>query len=147
MIEQTYDLNKVQPIVMSMFNDVAEDGTDISCADFDLDKNIWLSCDDFKGVFQVQAYNRTMLDIHCYIIKEHRNKSFEFGIESLRWVKNNAPKMYTKVITQVPSLYPHVKKYVESLGFELEGTYKNAFTKHGKVWDFWLFGINRGDIK
>ena len=147
MIEQVYDVSKIAPVVMSMFDDVSEDNTKESCVDFDLNKNIWLSCDNYKAIFQIQAFNRTALDIHCYVKKEHRSRSKEFGLLALRWIKEHAPSMYSKVITQVPSIYPHVKKYVKSLGFEHEGTYKKAFTKNNQVWDFWLFGLNREDIK
>ena len=51
--------------------------------------------------------------------------------------------MYKKIITQAPSIYPHIKKYILSLGFEQEGVYKDSFTKKDKVWDLWLFGLKR----
>ena len=48
---------------------------------------------------------------------------------SLRWIKEHAPSMYSKVITQVPSIYPHVKKYVKSLGFACEKGSENNVLK------------------
>lgn len=129
-----------------MFDDVVEDGTNESCFDLDVHRDCWLSCDNYKALFHVKPFNRTTLDLHCYIPKEYRNKSKDYGFMATNWIKENAPEMYKKVITQSPSIYRHIRLYVKSLGFELEGCYKGAFLKNGKVWDLNLFGLNRCDI-
>ena len=100
----------------------------------------------FIRLFHIKAYNRTTLDIHPYIIREKRKYSKQCGKLALNWIKDEAPEMYKKVISQVPSIYPHIKKYTLGLGFNLEGAYTKCFLKNGKLHDLWLFGLNRGDI-
>jgi hypothetical protein len=97
-------------------------------------------------LFHVKAFNRTTLDLHCYIPKENRGKSKEYGIAAINWIKENAPEMYKKIITQVPSIYRHIKIYAIGLGFKKEGSYTSSFLKHGELWDLDLFGLKRCDI-
>lgn len=146
MMKRTYDVDLINSVVIPMINDVVEDDTELSCFDLDVYKDCWLMFvidGDFKGLFHVCALNRTTLDLHCYMMKDKRKHSFSGGISAINWIRDNAPKMYKKIITQVPSIYPHIKKYVKSLGFEHEGTYKEAFTKNEIIYDLWLFGIKR----
>ena len=146
MIERVYDEDKITSIVMSMIDDVVEDGTSRDCFDLDVNRDCWLSCDNYKALFHVKAFNRTTLDLHCYIPKEYRNKSKAYGLMATNWIKDKAPEMYQKVITQTPSIYRHIRMYIKSLGFKQEGAYTNAFLKNGKVWDLNLYGLNRCDI-
>jgi len=141
-VVRSFDEKAIRQVVMSMIDDVIEDGTSHDCFSVNADDDCWLELEDC-GYMHVSAYNRTTLDIHPYIIKDKRHKSLECGRASLEWVADNAPDMYKKVISQVPSIYPHIKKYTERLGFEHEGTYKNSFTKNGQLYDLWLFGLMR----
>jgi len=145
MMERTYDKELITSIVMPLFDDVVEDNTSESCFELDVNADCWLSCDD-KALFHIKPFNRTTLDLHCYIPKEHRNQSKKYGLMALDWIKDNAPQMYKKVITQSPSIYRHIKIYVKSLGFKDEGCYKGAFLKNNRLYDLNLFGINRCDI-
>ena len=146
MIERVYNHNKIRNVVLSMIDDVIEDDTSHDCFDLDVNSDCWLSCDDYKALFHVKAFNRTTLDLHCYIPKENRNKGKFYGVMAINWIKENAPEMYKKIITQVPSIYRHVKLYVKSLGFALEGCYTDSFLKKGELWDLNLFGLKRCDI-
>lgn len=129
-----------------MFNDIVEDGTGEDCLVIDVESDCWLKCTDgdFIGLFQLHPFNRTVLDMHCYILKSKRNKSKVYGNEALKWVKDNAPDMYKKIITQTP--YKHIKRWLLSLGFDLEGCYKGAFIKDGALLDLNLFGLDRAKI-
>ena len=147
MIERTKDINLINDTVMLMFDDVVEDGTIKDCFNLDVEADCWLKCTDkgvFVGLFKLSPFNRTVLDMHCYILKDKRNKSSKYGKEALLWVKDEAPEMYSKIITQTP--FVHIKKWLLSLGFELEGCYKKSFTKRNKILDLSLFGLSREDI-
>jgi len=145
MIERVYDKDKITEIVKTMFEDVVEDGTIFDCFDLDVYGDCWLSCDDYDALFHIKPFNRTTLDLHCYIPQENRNKSKEYGFIAIDWIKENAPEMYKKIITQVPSIYRHIVIYVRSLGFRKEGCYKKSFLKNGELWDLNLFGLSRCD--
>ena len=144
-ITRSYDEEDIQRVVMPMINDVIEDGTAFDCFDLNVNQDCWLDLDGC-GYMHLSAYNRTTLDIHPYILKEKRHRSIECGKASLKWVSDNAPDMYKKLISQVPSIYPHIKKYTESLGFKHEGTHTKSFTKNGQLYDLWLFGIERSSL-
>lgn len=145
-IERIYNKKRITKIVMTMIDEVVEDNTSTECFDLDVERDCWLSCDEYKALFHVKAFNRTTLDLHCYIPKKNRNNSKKYGLMATNWIKESAPEMYKKVITQSPSIYRHIKLYVLSLGFELEGCYKDAFLKNGRVCDLNLYGLNRCDI-
>lgn len=147
LIKRIHCVDLIKSTVAPLVSDIVEDGTSHDLLDIDTERDCWLACyvdGDYCGLFQVAAYNRTTLDMHCYIIKSKRSSSRECGIMAVRWVKENSPDIYKKIITQVPSIYPHIKRYVERLGFTLEGTYTSSFTKNGELHDLWLFGQDRG---
>jgi hypothetical protein len=143
LIERVYDEDKIKEIVISMFDDVVEDGTSKSCFDLNVNRDCWVSCDNYKALFHIQAFNRTTLDLHCYIPRENRSNSKEYGLSVIDWINKNAPEMYKKIITQAPSIYRHISIYVLGLGFKKEGSYKKAFLKNGELWDLNLFGLER----
>lgn len=146
LIERVYNKDCIARIVQSMFDDIVEDSTDYDCFDLDVDSDCWLSIDDYSALFQIKAYNRTTLDMHCYIPNYNRNKGKMYGKMALNWIKDNAPYMYQKVITTVPSIYRHIRIYVLGLGFKEEGRLTNAFTKDGERWDVVYYSIERCDI-
>lgn len=128
-----------------MLDDVVEDDTFIDSFELDVNKDCWIITDD-NALFHISAYNRTTLDIHCYIPKSIRSKSKNYGKLALKWIKENAPEMYTKVISTAPSIYRHVAVYLLSMGFKKQGNLTDAFTKDGKKWDLIYYGLDRCDI-
>lgn len=145
-VERTYDKEGVYNAVLHCFDDITEDNTSISVIDVDVDRDCWLvfkRFDDVLGYMQLAPYNRTTIDIHPYIYKGARIYSHACGKLALQWFDQFAPDMYKKLVSQVPSCYKHIKRYTLALGFELEGTHKKAYTKHGKLLDVWLFGRER----
>lgn len=147
MIKRTFDKELVFNTVMKMIDDVTEDNTPTHCFVLDVDSDCWLEYtdgDNFIGLFQLSPFNRTVLDMHCYLLKEYRNKSHEYSANALKWVKDNSPEMYSKVITQTP--FRHISIFLKRLGFEVEGCYKKSFTKNGEKLDLELFGLDRDSI-
>ena len=145
-VERCFDESIVFAAVLHCFDTIVEDGTDPSCINFNVDHECWLLFkrdDDVLGLMQMTPYNRTTIDIHPYIYKDKRKYSLECGKLAIEWFNENAPQMYKKLITQVPSCYRHIKQYALKLGFELEGTYKNSYAKNGELKDLWLFGKER----
>ena len=146
-ITQTNNHNLIHKTVMTMIDDIIEDGTSYDCFVIDTNKDCWLEVKDdgeFVGLFQLSPFNRTVLDIHCYILKDKRNKSRLYIDSTLNWFKYVAPEMYKKLITQTP--YKHIKKLLLKIGFESEGCYKKTFTKNKERLDLYLFGLERVDI-
>lgn len=143
MIKRVFDTQKIRSVVEPMIDDVVEDDTLHDCFELDVEKDCWLAVDDYKALYHVKAFNRTTLDLHCYIPRENRSKSKEYTMTAINWIKQEAPDMYKKIITQVPSIYRHIKIFVLSVGFEQEGSYKKSFLKNGNLHDLNLFGMAR----
>lgn len=146
-LERTYNHNLIYKTVMTMIDDIIEDDTSYGCFVIDTEKECWLRCTDdgeFVGLFQLIPFNRTVLEMHCYTLKDKRNKSNLYAKKALEWFRDEAPEMYKKVITSTP--YLHIKKWLVKLGFEIEGCYKQSFTKNNERLDLYLFGIERGSI-
>jgi len=144
MIKRIYDEKLITETVMTMIDDVVEDGTSHDCFDLDVNRDCWLKID--SALFHISAHNRTTLDIHCYIPKKVRGKSKGYGMEALNWIKESAPKMYSKIISTAPSIYRHVAIYLLSMGFKKEGCLVDSFTKNGELWDLNYYGLKRCDI-
>ena len=146
MIERIYDVELINSVVLSLIDDIVEDDTSHDCFKVDVEADCWLSCyvnNEFCGLYQAVAYNRTTLDVHCYILKDKRNYSKAIGKEAMKWLSDNSPAMYKQFITTFPILYPHIKKYVEGLGFQLAGVLSGAFKKNGNYYDILYYQLPR----
>ena len=145
-VKRSYDIIGIYNAIKTCFDDIVEDDTSHDSIEFSVHKECWL---EFRlgevaiGYMQFKPYNRTSLDIHPYILPEFRRYSKQCGKLSLNWFNEQAPSMYQKLISQVPSCHKHIKRYTLSLGFDLEGTHKKAFKKGGELIDLWLFGYER----
>lgn len=146
-VRRCFDKESITCAAVECFHDIVEDNTDYDCIDIDVDADCWLGFyahGDCLGYIQFSPYNRTTLDFHAYIYKQHRRYSIECGKLAIKWFKEQSPSMYKKLISQVPSCYRHIRRYAFSIGFKQEGVWSKSFTKDGKLHDLWLFGFERG---
>lgn len=145
-VYRCFNENEVINVVSECFDDSTEDGTLFFPSEVNTQKDCWLTLDSKDGTIGfmlAKAFNRTMLDIHPFILKGMRKYSVYAGIATLDYLHEFAPYMYKKIITQVPSCYPHIMRYAKRLGFEEEGRYKGGFTKNGERHDFVIYGLER----
>jgi len=126
---------------------IAEDGVD----DFEPDmiRNIWLmmkSGETEVGLYQIERINGITAQIHANVLPEHRKPhSKATGRAALDWVYANLPEIH-KVIAVIPDLYPNVRDFTMSFGFQLEGVNRQSYMKNGAIHDQWLLGITRPEI-
>ena len=66
---------------------------------------------------------------------------------SSRFAVSRKNFMRTKVIAQVPFLYPNVKDFCLKNGFVVEGINRLSHQKDGVIVDQWLLGITRDEIE
>ena len=133
-----------------IFATVAEDGQDPAGYEPDVQAEVWLAMttndDDLVGLYNLHSRNAVTVEIHAQVLPEHRKEySNATGLAALRWIRVNIPDCY-KVIATVPALYPNVRKFTESFGFQLEGVNRSSYLKDGEVHDQWLLGITRDEI-
>ena len=67
-------------------------------------------------------------------------------IETYKWILEFASQ-YKKINAEIPVIYPHLKRYIFSIGFSLEGVNRKSHLKNGKIVDKWVFGITQEEIK
>ncbi len=149
--KRTTDAELIKSIVFlpEIFDCISEDGID----DFesDVNRDCWISIkkDDLCiGIYHLHPHNSATLEIHAHILPEHRERySIDSGKAILKWILDESPDMYQKIIAQVPKLYPNVKAFCEINGFVVEGVNRLSHRKNGTLHDQWLLGITRDEIE
>ncbi len=146
-LQRTHNSELIKSVVSTMWNSVCEDGHKIEDFDPKPEQNCWVNIEDI-GLYNLHPHNSTTLEIHAFILPNKRKEnSVLTGKEILKWILENAPKQYQKIIAQVPFLYPNVKDFCINNGFQIEGINRLSHKKNGKIVDQWLLGITREEIK
>lgn len=143
------DTSLIQATMSEMFLDIAEDELSENFCKPDMNSQRWLlvkDCGEPVALFSITAYNRTTCQIHPYVFYGKRKKAVEYGKAAMNWFKENAPKMYKKLMTDAADCFPHCQRYAKSCGFTQEGHMKDSFTRGGKIYGIKVYGIARGEI-
>lgn len=149
--ERTFDPELISSILFEpkMWETIAEDNFEPRGWTPDVYVDAWVSVrdeDDVYGLWLFKALNSVTCEIHPHVVVKHRSKhSYANGVLALKWLYDNTP--FEKVLGWVPTIYPHIKKYGESLGFQVEGRSRKSWLKNGELHDQWLMGITRNEIR
>lgn len=152
-VERTYDERAIIEIMANpeMVKTIAEDGFDIDGYKPDVKGTCWLMIkagEEVIGVYSLEPKNSVTLEIHPQVLPEHRSR---YANESLmgvyRWILEEAPKNYQKVMSMVPVIHKNVRRFAEMHGFKMEGVNRKSYLKGGEIIDQWLFGITRTEIQ
>ena len=148
-VERTTGKEEIIKAVIECFDYSVEDDTDFSCFHLDVEGRCWLKAtdnDELIGFYEIKPFNRSMLEVHPFILKDKRNKSFDSAMAVKHWFNSEqCPKMYHSLVTHAPSLYRHIKIFLLRVGFNQVGKYEKAFRKSGELYDLNLFQLNRGE--
>ena len=150
-VERTFDTELIKGIMSraDMWDTVAEDGQDPDDYAPDVNGECWLllTVDDKPiGAYCVHQRNAVTLEIHAQVLPEFRKEhSTESGTKVLKWILDNTECQ--KVIAQIPAIYPNVKRFTESFGFQVEGENRMSYLKNGELHNQWLLGITREEIR
>ena len=129
---------------------VAEDGQTQESFDPNCKGDCWLlleTNEDIIGVYNLHPHNSVTLEIHAHVLPEYRKRySMESGDLALRWIVEEGPKQYQKVIAQIPTIYQNVIDFTLAHGFTEEGVNRLSHLKDGELLDQWLLGITRNEI-
>lgn len=151
--KRTFSHEIVEGIITNpaIFETIAEDGFKIEDVEIDCIKDCWLTMDngdEIVGVYKLHPHNSTTLQIHAHVLPEFRKEfSHDTGIEALRWILEEGPREYEKVIAIIPRIYENVKRFTCSQGFIEEGVNRKSYRKNGRIVDQWLLGITRDEIR
>ena len=118
---------------------------------FELPEGHWLmmtSNNNLIAVYYVHWISAACCQIHAHVIPRWRKTidSLQTGKEALRWIYRHLPKCQ-KVIAWVPSLYENVRAYCELHRMRVEGVNRMSVLRHGDIYDDYLLGITRDEIR
>lgn len=146
-VERTFDKKHIKNVVAQMWDCVCEDGHPIDEWEPEVEASCWIDVNSW-GVYSFDAVNKTTLEMHAFIKPDCRKKhSDESGKLILKWVLDESPAQYKKIITEVPTIHPNVREFCLRHGFQEEGINRLSHQKNGVLYDQWRFGITRDEIK
>lgn len=148
---RTYDPLRVREFMTrpEIWATVAEDGQDPGDYVPDVRGEVWLVMQaegELIGLYHLRRINAVTLEIHAQVALEYRKRYSEAtGKAALRWILDNT--QIAKVIAWVPEIYPNVRDFTVSQGFQVEGANRKSYLKHEKLHDQTLLGITREEIE
>ncbi len=126
-----------------IFKTIAEDGM----TDVPMPQDFIYLCGyvpDLMGCFVLHEVNAITLECHVQVLPKYRKEyAAEFGRKVIEWTWANTDAL--KMVAQIPVIYPNVKDFALSMGFEIEGKNKKSYLKGGEVYDQWHMGISKWD--
>ena len=140
-VERTLDLHKILKVLKDpeIFDRISEDGPTSDTWMPSMDEAIFLSDEDGIGVMIYHWINSVSLECHVQVLPEHRYKALEFGQAALNWAWENTEA--TKIVAQIPEIYPSVIKFAYKNGFSFEGVNKLSHKKNGSLHDQYYLGL------
>lgn len=129
-----------------LFNRISEDGADNIKYKFERSNEFVLVIDkdgEAIGAWILHPENKTTLNIHCNILKEHREHGKKAGALILEWFVNDCHENYRKLNAEIPICYPKVYHYTRSFGFKDEGVNRKSIVKSGILTDQYRLGLTR----
>lgn len=93
------------------------------------------------GCWLMHHTNSTTLEVHIQVLKEYRTHSEEICRGFIAWAWDNTPAQ--KLVAQIPTLYPNVKAFAETMGFRVEGINASSIQKDGQLYDQYYMGLTK----
>jgi RimJ/RimL family protein N-acetyltransferase len=99
-------------------------------------------------IYNIHPHNSVTLEIHAHVLPEYRKQySLETGDLVLKWIIEEGPEQYKKVIAQIPTCYPNVINFTLAHGFKKEGINRKSDIIDGILYDQVMLGITREEIE
>tara|TARA_B110000093_G_C12707862_1_gene300909 strand:+ start:72 stop:539 length:468 start_codon:yes stop_codon:yes gene_type:complete len=149
-VERTFDYDLIMSVVgMPEFDVCLEDG--LTANNYQPDKtSAWLLVTDNNDIIsltRLKPLNSIVLEVHPRVLAKHRSKYNKLAVlEMYKWVLEFASQ-YKKINAEIPVIYPHLKRFMYSIGFSLEGVNRKSHIKNGEIVDKWVFGITQEELK
>lgn len=104
---------------------------------------IWLKVGDY-GVFIGRPINHISLDVHVALLPDAKGKAAEISKGAIKWMFNNT--QYLHMNASIPEYNKLAIRLAEKVGMEFIGINKGSFMKDGKLYNQYLFGIQKEDV-
>jgi len=146
-LAQTKNIDDIKSILChpEIYDRIAEDGAPkIEDYQPDLESVICVMDDQKIGVMLYHWVNGITLECHIQILPDRRKDANKFCQLALEWVWDNTKA--TKIVAQIPELYPDVVKFAYKNGFQLEGMNEKSYMKNGKIYSQIYLGLIRPEV-
>ena len=149
-VERTFDYDLIMSVAaMPEFDVCIEDGMTLDRYE-PSKSSAWLLVTDNNDVIalaELKPLNSISLEAHPQVLKKHRAKYNKLVMyEMYKWVLEFGSQ-YKKFNAEIPVIYPHLKRFMLSIGFTLEGVNRKSHIKNGKIVDKWMFGMTKDELK
>lgn len=124
---------------------VFQDYVDLSLNQLPLDYS-YIGCfvgSRLAGFIHLSKAKRYIADIHININKPFRGYAPAFASKVIGNIFNNSD--INRIESEIPVLYKSMLKFVQNIGFKLEGEKQEAFKKHGKWHNTYTIGLTRNN--
>lgn len=151
-IELSTDMSLINSILKDpyIWDKIAEDGIDPEAFYPSYSpKSFWLTAktNEICGLIFVVVDSTVSITIHPYMLKAHKGKGFYMMKAFLAWYLENTIEIANKINAKIPTYNKIGKKIALKLGFAEEGTNRQSHIHQGTIYDQWLLGITRNEVK
>ena len=149
-VRRTYDPMPVREVMThpDMWATVAEDGIEPGDYAPDVQNAYYVLVrdgDELIAMYIFRQRGAVTFEIHAQVLHQHRKEySGATCRAALQWILDETD--VAKIIAWVPEIYPNVRNFAVSQGFQVEGINRKSYLKNGELHDQWLFGITRSEI-
>lgn len=146
------DMSIVKSIITSkeIWEQAAEDGVSKEGYQPYFDSlTAWLLCEcegEQIGLIYIHNDSLCAVSIHPYLKHKHKRKGRAMMKAFFRWFIS-LPDTLCKVNVSIPASRKIVYNFSKKVGFKDEGINRSSFLKGGKVYDQYLLGLTRNEIK
>lgn len=143
---ETKDMDKIRSVLCDpeIYDRITDDGSP-DLEDFNptepSEGAFYITDEDNTGVVFIHWMNSVTIECHFQLLKEHRDRSEEFGYAALKWMWDNTKAQ--KIIAKIPEIYLDVIKYATKGGFKFEGINEKSYQKNGVLYGIVNLGISR----
>jgi len=122
---------------------ILQDGVSLTIMPNDF---VYIGC--FKGrnpagFISLKKVTKTTIEIHINIQKKYRGYARIFSNQVLDNLFKDP--LINRIESNIPIIYPDVIKFVQKLGFIIEGEKRESFLKDGNLHNLITIGLLRGD--
>lgn len=132
-----------------LFDRIAEDS--INPDSYEIEFNgcqcyMMIMLDDVAiGVWNLYPLNTVTLNIHCNILKEHRQHGKDAARLIMEWFTTECPEQYQKLNAEIPVIYKSVYYFTKGFGMKDEGVNRLSIMKNGELVDQNRLGLTRNE--
>lgn len=147
---RTKDEAYIKSVLATMVETCMEDGFKVEDLEGSLKPDVencyWLDVEG-KAVFRLDQDSINSLRGHVYILKEERKNNREIFLAVAEWILSvECPMRYQKLNCWVPVCFPHIKRFLITVGFKEEGVNRFSSFRKGQFIDQWYLGITRLEV-